>query len=78
MNVPTPSLVAPVLDELGIQDILVYKQFHIYSTTKGGSVVDDKYFLLELRKYDGVRRVSGLRMKHVVSVKNPTLIPIPH
>ena len=50
-NVPPPSLVAPLLDELGIQDILVYKQFHIYSTIKGGSVVDGKYFLLEFRKY---------------------------
>ena len=28
--------------------------------------------------YDGVRRVPGLRMEHVVSVKNPTLIPTSH
>ena len=28
--------------------------------------------------YDGLRRVSGLRGESVVSVKNPTLIPIPH
>ena len=28
--------------------------------------------------YDGVCRVSGLRRGPVVSVKNPTLIPIPH
>ena len=35
-------------------------------------------FHLKNIKHDGVRRVSGLRREPVVSVKNTTLIPIPH
>ena len=39
----------------------------------------DSFIFIDTRRlYDGVRRVSGLGREPVVSVKNPTLITIPH